>query len=561
MLRSLYIRNYLLVRELRLEFASGLTAITGETGAGKSMIIGALDVSLGARFPKDSIGPHGDRAVIEVTFARPKSILASAVESDDLELDEWIIRREIAAQGRTRSFFNDRPVSSDTILMLRGILADFHGQREHQSLFDLGRQLQFLDAFAGVSDHTRELSEMYHQRSTLMKEATSGSKALAAQVKERALLTYQLEEIERLGLKSGEEEEIELRLAKLEGAEKLAAESARLLEVTGEGETSIVQLCGQAKHIALGIAKIDREFELTAQTFADLASQAKDLAYTIRQYADALSTDEGELEKLRERRSVLWNLKRKHGLSVDEILARSGEIKQLLVDIERLEQSQAEIDVKLKALNGELLKSAKTLSMARHKAASQMATLVTKRLEPLGFPAPQFDLNLTTHENPGADDVGENGIDELGFLFAANPGTKLQPIANVASGGESSRVTLAIKSVLAQTMAFPLLVYDEVDIGISGKVADQVGAAIAKLAESHQILAVTHLPQIAARAEFQLMVSKESSQNGSVTSAHFLNRKERVEAIASLISGMDVTEKARATANELLRMSGKLQTA
>ncbi len=561
MLRSLEIRNYLLVRELKLEFSPGLTVITGETGAGKSMIAGALDVVLGTKFPRDCVASYGERAVIEAVLLKPTGALPESLEINDASNNEWIVRREVSRQGRTRSFVNDAPVSADALLQLRSRWADFHGQREHQFLFDPNRQLEFLDIFAGSVDEAAAVSDLYAKRQQVSRELRDLQAKLSAQLKERALLSYQLEEIEKLGLKSGEEAEIEGRMRKLESAERLAADAAKLLEITSDGDAALLVLSGQARNLAQGIAKIDPQFEDLARAFGEVDVQIKDLAHSLQHYASSIVMDEAELGRLRDRRGTLWTLKRKHGLSVEQILERAGEIKSIIQQIEKFERDQERLDADARNIGVELVKLARALSEKRKLSSRRLTKEIMTRLPPLGFADPRFEIQLQSPEDDtSANSVGERGFDRIQFLFAPNPGSKLQSISEVASGGESSRVTLAIKSALAHRTLHPLLVYDEVDIGISGKVADQVGIAIESLAKRHQVLVVTHLAQIAARADHHLLVSKDIHRNETVTSARFLAQRERVEAIASLIAGLNVTEKARASASELLRASGKLQT-
>jgi DNA repair protein RecN (Recombination protein N) len=562
MLRSLYIRNYLLVGELRLDFQPGLTVLTGETGAGKSMIVGALDALLGEKFPRDSVGADGERAVVEGNFSADQlEAFRSLLDEDDPQ-DELIVRREISRQGRTRTFLNDRPVNAEVLAAVRRAIVDFHGQREQNSLFDPLRQLDYVDAYAETRERAARVRDLFQRRLALAREVGRLKAEMAAQLKERALLTYQLEEIERLGLKPGEEAEIEQRLARLEGGERLAADANRLLAILAESEPSLVALAGQTKLIAAAIAKIDREFEAYTSEFGDIASRLKDLATSIRHYADGLQLDEGELNRLRERRGILWDLRRKHGVSVEQILARGDELKLLLARGEELARDVEAKSAELALLEHELVSEAVELSARRAKAVKPLTAKISGQLRPLGFPDPLFEILLTAKPGPlSGTDVSETGIDSVQFLFTANPGTKLAPISDVASGGETSRVTLAIKSVLADTMAYPLLVYDEIDLGISGKTADAVGNALAGLARRHQVLVITHLPQIAAQADHHLNVSKQTDGKTSATSARFLNQRERVEAIATLIAGVNITDQARASASELLRANGKLQAA
>ncbi len=562
MLRQLTIRDYVLVRHVSLEFEAGLTALTGETGAGKSMVFGALDVLLGERFPKDAVAPGAERAVIEGTFyLREPDLLRGVIAAEDEAEDrhELLLRREITNQGRTRSWLNDHPVPQETLLKLRDLLADFHGQREHQSLFKSARQLEYLDIFADTLAQATKVRGLYETRVALKRELAQAQAALEAHRKDRALLEYQLEEIERLGLKAGEDDAIDVRLRKLESAEKLAFEAARLLALLTENDPSLVTLAGLARNAAAGIAKVDPDLAEVTSELAEINSRLKDLATQVQDYQDGLSFDEIELERLRERRTVLWDLRRKHGMSIEQVLDRAGELKTLLAQGETLERRVAELQAELDRSGDAVVNAAEELSQRRHVAAADFSARVLETLKPLGLPAPQFEAALQTLPAPlDPERLSADGADRIEFLFSANPGKKPVPIREVASGGESSRVTLAIKSALSEKAEYPMMVYDEIDLGISGRVADQVGRALVRLARRHQVLCITHLPQIASRADHHLAVNKTTRGQSAETTARFLSEADRVQAIASLIAGEKVTDQSLATASELLRQSGKL---
>ncbi len=564
MLRQLVIRDYLLVRKASLDFSSGLTVLTGETGAGKSMVLGALDVLLGERVPRDAVAPGAERAVIEGTFVLKRAgLLSEIISNDDYDFEngELLVRREIPRQGRVRSWLNDHPLPQDTLLKLRDVLADFHGQRESQSLFKAGTQRELLDDFADNGELVQHVVRLFGQRSQQKRELHATQVALTAHRKDRALLEYQLEEIERLGLKAGEEEQVEARLVKLESAEKLAAEATRLLSVLSESEPSVVSMAGMAKTLAAGILKVDRDLAQVADELSEINARLKDLSGEVRHYLDGLSFDEAELTRLRERRSVLWELRRKHGMTLEQILSRAGELKILLEQGETLEQKCEELASALKKADAEWVAAAVDLSKRRHAAAQEFAQRVVAGLRPLGFSEPQFLVAVQTLDEPfDPEQMTASGADLVEYLFSANPGTKPAPIRAVASGGESSRVTLAIKTVLSEKAEYPMMVYDEIDLGISGRVADQVAKALAHLAQRHQVLVITHLPQIASRADHHLAITKFTRGDKTETTARFLSDDERVQAIAALIAGAKITDQSLASASELLRQGGKLKS-
>ncbi|MBU0508375.1 DNA repair protein RecN [bacterium] len=530
--------------------------LTGETGAGKSMILGALDVLLGARCPKDAVAESADRAIIEGEFhLSDLPGLTEKLFDAEVELgDDLIVRREIAKSGRGRIWLDDRPASLETMLRIRDRLADFHGQREQQSLFDPHRQIEYLDAFAGSSDLARDVAGLFIRRVALKRDLEQAKAALESFQRDRALLAYQLEEIARLGLKAGEEETLEARLRKLESLERLAEESARLADVLSESDPSLESLAGTSKNVAAAIAKTDPDLSSLAEELSVIASRIKDVAAGVRRYRDGLTLDEGELNKLRERRSLLWELRRKHGMTVEQILARADQMKERIAEGESREQAVHKMEDDLRLLSSELIERARDLSDRRSRSAKRFCSLVVKSLKPLGFDAPDFRVDIQTIPEPlDAERISAEGADRVEFLFSANPGKAAAPIQHVASGGESSRVTLAIKSVLSDKADYPLMIYDEIDIGISGRVADQVGRALSELAGRHQLLVITHLPQIASRADHHLLIEKKIRGAITETSARFLHGKERVQGVAMLMAGEKITERSLASASELLQ--------
>jgi DNA repair protein RecN (Recombination protein N) len=563
MLRQLAIRDYLLVRHVQLDFSQGLTALTGETGAGKSMVIGALDVLLGERFPKDAVANGADKAVIEGIFdlKHPEKIAGILPPEDEPEIPgEFLLRREISRQGRTRAFLNDRPLPMEALQAIRDQVADFHGQRESQTLFKSAAQLEYLDIFADALSLAGQVAALHGQRNAARRDLEQAQSELTTHRKDRALLEYQLEEIQRLGLTTGEEETVEARLLKLESAEKLSAEASHLLDLLAEGNPSLVSLSGLAKTVASGITKTDPDLQVISGELAEISARLKDLAGEVHHYSDGLSFDDAELARLRERRSVIWDLRRKHGMTLDQILARADELKTLLEQGEVLEQKCSDLEKILQKAESALLKSAQELSQKRHAVAADFSARIASELKILGFPDPRFEVSLQSIEPVETDRITAQGIDRVDLLFSANPGSKLAPIGAVASGGESSRVTLAIKSVLSEKAEYPMMVYDEIDLGISGRVADQVGMALSALARRHQVLVITHLPQIASRADHHLAITKVSHGNKTETSARFLTDNERIQAVAALIAGSNITDQSLASASELLRQSGKLKS-
>ncbi|MCC6476059.1 DNA repair protein RecN [bacterium] len=555
MLTRLLIRNYLLVEEVSLDFSSGFTAMTGETGAGKSMILGALEALLGGSLGDASLRDGADRVVIDAEFHIAGVSGIESVLGDDYALDSThhlTVRRELARGGRARNFVQDRPAPKDLIETLRSLLVDFHGQRDSLSIFRSSRQLEFLDAFAGLQDEVKRVAAAHHARAELLRELAEVDSELAVRRKEQALLSYQLEEIERLGLREGEEGELTERLKILEHSEKLVTLAGKLAGLLDQDEISAVTLTGQAKNLAVEISRVDSSFATLQNELAELSSRLKDIASQAARYADLIEVDPSELDSLRKRAATLAELRRKHGMELSEILAQAVNMKSALEALERLEQRAKSVQKSLEDANRTLISEATALSQARAKAAPRFANKVRESLEPLGFAKADFKVETSVSDLNDPSAITKSGADRVQFLFSASSGQALAPLTDVASGGESSRVTLAIKCVVAEKMRYPLLVYDEIDLGISGKVADAVGTALSDLAQKQQVIVITHLPQIAAHADHQLEVTKQVIHKKTVTRAQMLKDSERKAAVAALLSGAEVSGGALQAASDLL---------
>jgi DNA repair protein RecN (Recombination protein N) len=555
MLARLHIRDFLLVDEITLEFSPGFTAITGETGAGKSMILGALRVLFGDTLSEQMIREGADRAIIEAEFK-----LSSAADIEKI-LDEdyrdaptsmLTVRRELSRGGRARGFLQDRPATIELLKSVGEELMDFHGQRDSLSLFRPSRQLEFLDAFAGSFEQREVVTAAYRKRAEIIERRDQLLQVVTERRKEQALLAYQLEEIERLGLREGEDVDISAKLKKMEQAEKLITLANQIAGLLEQDDTCAVSLTGQARQLADEIKRADESFGAIASELADLAGRLRDVSSEVSRYAEHTDVDPAELDNLRRRAATLSELRRKHGVDLAQILEQAKRMKDELASLAALEKELEKSEQELSKADQALCQAAEKLSKTRSAASAKLASSVTNVLKPLGFTKPTFDLKFETGDLKNAATITRSGADTVQFLFSASAGQSLQPLSEVASGGESSRVTLAIKSVVAERMHYPLLVYDEIDLGISGRVAASVASVLYELGRGQQLIVVTHLPQIAARAEHHLEVSKSTSRNRTITSARMLLPKERAEAVAALLAGSQISGSALAAADELL---------
>lgn len=554
MLERLSIRNFLLVEEINLSLKMGLTAITGETGAGKSMILGALRVLFGETLSEQMIRDGCDRTVIEAEFRlEPTGELKELVDEEYFEEDgSFIIRRELTRGGRTRSFLQDRPVSIELLKSVGDLLMDFHGQRDNLSLFKPSRQLEFLDAFAQTGSELSAVTAAYRDRQAMLVRREELNRQLSTRRKEQALLAYQLEEIEKLGLRPGEDVDLAGKLKKLEQAEKLVLLATQIADLLEQNDVCAVSLTGQARQLADEIRRIDSEFGPFAIELAEVTSRLRDISNEVLHYAGNIEISPDELENLRKRAATIAELRRKHGLDLSQILEQAEKMKDDLAALSALEKELTEVQKSLDIISKALSSAAAVLSCKRRESCSQFAEAIQATLQPLGFAKPKFEIVLVSADPNNVDMIGRTGADSIQFLFAGTSGQTLRPLAEVASGGESSRVTLAIKSVVAERMRNPLLVYDEIDLGISGRVAAAVANTLFELGRRQQVVVVTHLPQIAARAEHHLQVSKSTSRKGTITRAEMLKPEQRAEAVAALLAGSEISDTAIAAAGELL---------
>ncbi len=557
MLARLHIRNFLLADEIHLSFQPGFTAITGETGAGKSMILGALRVLFGDTLSEQMIRDGADRIIIEADFKLASATQVSSLLGEDYTdtpTELLSVRRELSRGGRARGFLQDRPATIDLLKSVGEELMDFHGQRDSLSLFRPSRQLEFLDAFAGLTGQREQVAEVYRARLDCLQRRDALLADVQERRKEQALLAYQLEEIERLGLRDGEDVDISVRLRKLEQSEKLLGLAAQIAGLLEQNDVCAVSLAGQARQLADEAKRHDETFSGFATELADLTARLRDVSAEVSHYAERAEADPAELDSLRRRAATISELRRKHGVDVAQILEQAKRMKSELEDLARLEKDLSQCEKDLSKAGDALLQKAATLSKARSAATTHFSTAVQSVLKPLGFTKPSFSLKLETGDLTDAGAVVRSGADTVQFLFAASAGQVVMPLSDVASGGESSRVTLAIKSVVAERMHYPLLVYDEIDLGISGRVAAAVATVLHDLGRAQQLIVVTHLPQIAARAEHHLEVSKKTIRNKTETSARMLLPEERAEAVAALLAGSEISGSALAAAGELLNL-------
>ncbi len=562
MLFSLYIKNFALIQELSIEFRPGLTIITGETGAGKSILLGALSLVLGERASADLVRSGTTKAVIEALFkdVLPDKINALLNAAEIETSPELIIRRELSASGQSRCFINDSPCTASLLKQLGELLIDLHGQHEHQLLLHAETHESLLDDFA---QSAQEVTTYISVRSSLqeLQQQVKKLQREAAELREKKeMLDFQLNELRSLDLKPGEDETIETEITLLENAETLFTLSTSLSDLLYDSEHSVYSSISSALHSLEKLASIDKRFENHIEEARSAKSIVDELSRFTRSYSSNIDFNPGRLESLRERQLQLQRISKKYSRPLSGLIELCQDLDAKVALEENLEEEIALIQQEMDVRKAELSTCAVTLSLKREEAAHRLETTIQEELKELGIPHSTFIVSITHEEELEGEITIEGktftafarGYDRIEFLISTNPGEKPKPLVKVASGGEISRVMLALKSALAESSKLPILIFDEIDTGISGRVAESVGKSLKRLSRLHQIIAITHLPQIAAMADLHLQVQKSVQEERTVTEVTPLDHESRLQAIASLISGHQISASSLTLASELV---------
>ena len=568
MLQSLYVRDYALIEELEMEFGSGLNIITGATGAGKSILIGAMSMILGERANTDVVRGDAAKAVVEGIFddadtERIRSVLEeNAIET--APLPRVILRRKITERG-SRGFVNDTPATLDVMRAVAAELIDLHGQHEHQSLLRTETHLRLLDSFGGLGS----LVEHYQTKRARVAELVEEREALADRERElrqqKELYEFQIEEIDAVDPQPGEEEELQAERRVLENAEQLYASTQGLYEMLFEDENAVHDQLVVARNDLQDLARIDDAFEEHVDEIESAQIIVSELANFLQDYNAHIEFDPQRLEEIRERITEIETLKRKYGGTLEAVLKHREEIGEQYELAQDFEGNLERLDAEIEAAQAELTDVALRLSAKRKEVATRIEDAILEELATLGMPDSQFEVQFTRQEDPdsGRDWITPEdedaryrafakGVDQVEFYISTNVGVPPMPLAEVASGGEISRIMLALKTILAKSERLPILVFDEIDVGISGDMARRVGESMHDLARYHQIITITHLPQIAALGDRHFKVEKIVEDGTTKTTIHRLDEDEQATQVASLISGAEVTDAALKNARELM---------
>ena len=567
MLTSLYIKNFALIEELSIEFSKGLTIITGETGAGKSILIGALNLVLGSRASTDLIRSGCSKAVIEaILIPETPQRLATILEEAGLGIEEeLILRREISAKGQSRCFINDSPCTLQVLKKAGDILIDLHGQHEHQLLLHPETHVSLLDESGQLTplvESYRTTFENLKRKRRELEKLTADSNRLR---EKRDLLEYQLQELASLNLKQGEDVDIEEKITLHEHAETRFSLCSSLNELLYDNDRSAFVQLAEAVQQLSRLAGIDKSFSSYLEDAESAKTLVEELSRTVRHYSEDIEFNQEHLEILRERHMLLQRTGKKYGKSIEELIDFQEEIAAELSMENNLSERTEHIGSEIDSLRKELSNRAARLSAERHKTAAELEAAITRELESLGIPHCIFKVMITKDSSDDGDIIHngnrysalENGYDRIEFLISTNVGELPKPLAKIASGGEISRVMLAMKSVLAENTRLPILIFDEIDTGISGAVADAVGRSLRGLSRTHQIILITHLPQIAAMADRHLSVEKTVEGNRTISKVRKLDDEDHIAAVANLISGRQRSDSSLRAAAELVEHAKK----
>ena len=556
MLKQLYIRNFTLIDELDIKLYPGFSVITGETGAGKSIILGAIGLLLGNRADSKAIKSGKERCVIEAHFDLSRYDMKGFFDDNDIDFDaeDTIIRRELTSAGKSRAFINDTPVSLTKMRELGEQLVDIHSQHQNLLLQKEDFQLNVVDILAQDAEHIKAYQAVYQQYRSALSRLEQLKQELIKNRENEEFMRFQHKELDEAHLEPGELEQLEQESDILNHSEEIKSALYEADHSLSDDEGSILQLLRNASYSISNIREIYPEVAELSDRLDSSYIELKDIAQEISSSLDRIDFDPARLEQLNTRLDQLNTLLQKfHVETVEELI----ETRDLLAQqLEHIDNGNEDIEILQKEVDQKLIKAmsaAHTLSSLRKKVAKSIETEMKNRLVPLGIPNVRFEIEFA--EKP----ICRDGADKVSFLFSANRSTPLQPISQVASGGEIARVMLSLKAMISGAVKLPTIIFDEIDTGVSGKIAEKMAEIMTEMGnQNRQVISITHLPQIAAMGSHHYKVMKEETQTGTISQMRELTPEQRVEEIAQMLSGSDISQAALANAKELINKHAKL---
>lgn len=550
MLTQLMVSNYAIAERVDLHFSKGMTALTGETGAGKSIVLDALSLAMGGRADAGAVRHGAKRADITASFdiSRIPSARQWLKEHELDDKDDCILRRTINKDGRSKAFINGQPCPLSQLKDLGGLLMDIHSQHQHQSLLQKDTHRKLLDEFSGaedLSEQTRDAWKAWHRTSQKLEQRRQNADETEAKLQ---LLRYQVEELDRLALGDGEQEALEQEQAQLSQADAVLHSSHQAALLCTEDETSAADLVRQALQQLEQLPVEVPALADTIQMLTEAQIQISEAGDNLRHFVEDYEADPARLAEVEERLSAIYQMARKHRITPEELPELHQRLTNELAELDGGEGSLEQLEAEQEALRKRFDELAGQLTAKREQAAAELDQRIAQELAQLSMPAVQFVTKLGRNSN---DEPAPHGMEDVEFLVSANPGQPARPLAKVASGGELSRISLAIQVVVAQTSTTPTLVFDEVDVGIGGGTAEVVGRLLRSLGSNGQVLCVTHLPQVAAQCHQHLFVSKFTEQDATYSRIETLDDQGRISEVARMLGGVDMTEHTIAHAREM----------
>ncbi len=559
MLVELRIRDYAVVEDLTLELGPGLNTLTGETGAGKSIIVGALSLLLGERASVDVVRAGAKRATVEAVFdVEHVPAVHRLLEAHGFRLEDGllILRREVAAAGRNRAWVGGSPATAGVVGELGTALVDLHGQHEHQTLLRQRDQRGILDAYGRSQNMADDVADRYAQLQKLRASLEEREERRREVASRADFLRFQLAEIDEAQLSPGEDDSLEAEGGRHEHSEELARGAAGVHALLYDGDGAIADLLSDARQALGRLVDFDPELRDDLERLTEAFHIINDVGRRVGDYASAVDHDPDRLEEIRTRLDKIFRLKRKYGPELADVLATAQRMRTELADLDDADHDLGRIRAEIDTQRSELVESAAGLSEARAAAAARLGSAVGTVLPELGLSGATFEVRLTTHET-----IAAGGAESVEFLVAPNRGFDPMPLSRIASGGELSRIMLALKSILASVDQVPVLVFDEIDAGVGGVVATAVAEKLAEVAGRHQVFVVTHLAQVASRAASHLLVEKGSERGVTTVSVRTLEGEARVEEVARMLGGDPESATSREHARELLESARAASTA
>ena len=551
MLKQLYIKNFTLIDELDIKLYPGFSVITGETGAGKSIVLGAIGLLLGNRADTKTIKAGRSRCIIEAHFDLSRYHMEDFFTDHDIDYDadDTIIRRELTAAGKSRAFINDTPVPLSQMRELGEQLMDIHSQHQNLLLQKEDFQLNVIDVIAQDSKQVKAYSECYHQYHKAYDDLEKLKAEIAKNRDNEEFLRFQYKELDDAHLQAGEQELLEQESDTLSHSEDIKTALYTADNALSGEDNSVLEKLRNATHQLESIKEVYPNISELSERLSSSYLDVKDIAQDISSQVDCVDFDPNRLEEINDRLDNLYSLEQKfHVGTVDELIECHKQLNEKLSHIDNSDEDLQEMEERVKELLEKAEEKARQLTEIRLKSAKKVESEMKKRLIPLGIPNVRFEIKMESKP------ISADGMDKVSFLFSANKSTLLQPVSQVASGGEIARVMLSLKAMISGAVKLPTIIFDEIDTGVSGKIAEKMAQIMAEMGDlNRQVISITHLPQIAAMGKHHYKVYKEETEQGTISHMTELSEQERIQEIAQMLSGSDITEAALANAQELLK--------